>query len=137
MPLWRGVREHADICNLIHGHEWGGVLAGLVTLSHFRQLQPGARAVIVPHGGHMWSLQWKPARGLSVEPLRIDHQACFLLSSAAQTYASPEHILPLQCRHFIPAHPSLRLLPLLAELHANNVASLSKVLCHRQGAMPH
>jgi hypothetical protein len=68
------LREHADLCEVIHGHEWGGVLVDAVTLSYFRRLPPGTRSVIVPHGGHMWSLQWRPQRSLSVEPLRIDHQ---------------------------------------------------------------
>lgn len=70
------LREHADLCEVIHGHEWGGVLVDAATVAYFRRLPPGTRTVIVPHGGHMWSLQWKPQRSLSVEPLRIDHQVC-------------------------------------------------------------
>jgi hypothetical protein len=68
------LREHADLCQVIHGHEWGGMLVDAVTVTYFRRLPHGTRAVIVPHGGHLWSLQWKAQRSLSVEPLRIDHQ---------------------------------------------------------------
>jgi hypothetical protein len=88
------VREHADLCALIHGHEWGGVLGGLSTVGHFRRLPPGARTVVVPHGGHVWSLQWKAARALSVEPLRIDHQARITppQPAAARTAAACSHM---------------------------------------------
>ena len=83
------VRENADLCTLIHGHEWGGALVDLFTVAHFRRLPPGVRTVVGPHGGHMWSLQWKPQRALSVEPLRIDHQAspppCCVMQRGAQT----------------------------------------------------
>ncbi|KAK9906836.1 hypothetical protein WJX75_008813 [Coccomyxa subellipsoidea] len=82
------LREHADLCEVIHGHEWGGVLVDAVTLSYFRRLPPGTRSVIVPHGGHMWSLQWRPQRSLSVEPLRIDHQERMTML-LADTLASP------------------------------------------------
>ena len=68
------VREHAGQCEVIHGHEWGGVLVDVFTVIYFRRLPAGIRSVVTPHGGHMWSLQWKPQRSLSVEPLRIDHQ---------------------------------------------------------------
>ena len=68
------VRENAQLCDAIHGHEWGGMLMDLFTLVYFRRLQHGARSVVTPHGGHMWSMQWKPQRSFSVEPLRIDHQ---------------------------------------------------------------
>ncbi len=68
------VREHAGQCEVIHGHEWGGVLVDVFTVVYFRRLPAGIRSVVTPHGGHMWSLQWKQQRSLSVEPLRIDHQ---------------------------------------------------------------
>ena len=68
------VRENADLCQVIHGHEWGGVLVDAATVVYFRRLRQGARSVVTPHGGHMWSMQWKPQRSFSVEPLRIDHQ---------------------------------------------------------------
>ena len=68
------VQEHARLCEVIHGHEWGGMLADAFTLVYFRRLQHGVRSVVTPHGGHMWSMQWKPQRSFSVEPLRIDHQ---------------------------------------------------------------
>ncbi|CAL8462363.1 g1896 [Coccomyxa elongata] len=82
------LREHADLCEVIHGHEWGGVLVDAATVAYFRRLVPGTRTVIVPHGGHMWSLQWKPHRSLSVEPLRIDHQER-MVNMLADTLASP------------------------------------------------
>lgn len=68
------VLEHADLCQVIHGHEWGGVLVDAATIVYFRRLRQGVRSVVTPHGGHMWSMQWKPQRSFSVEPLRIDHQ---------------------------------------------------------------
>lgn len=80
------VREHADLCEVIHGHEWGGVLVDLATMVYFRRLPQGTRSVVTPHGGHMWSMQWRPQRSFSVEPLRIDHQVlcpCFLLEQCS------------------------------------------------------
>ncbi len=79
------LREHADLCEVIHGHEWGGVLVDAATVAYFRRLVPGTRTVIVPHGGHMWSLQWKPQRSMSVEPLRIDHQVWTFESRVGST----------------------------------------------------
>ena len=38
-------------------HEWGGVFADIITYSHLRQLRPGLRIVVNPHGGHYWSTQ--------------------------------------------------------------------------------
>ena len=73
------------MCTLIHGHEWGGALVDLFTVAHFRRLPPGVRTVVAPHGGHMWSLQWRPHRALSVEPLRIDHQVSCLHAWLVQT----------------------------------------------------
>ena len=67
-------RENVDLCQVIHGHEWGGVLVDAATIVYFRRLRQGTRSVVTPHGGHMWSMQWKPQRSFSVEPLRIDHQ---------------------------------------------------------------
>ena len=40
---------------MVHAHEWGGVFADLVTAVHYRQLHPGLRVAIEPHGGHVWS----------------------------------------------------------------------------------
>ena len=42
-------------CDVVHAHEWGGVFADVVTANHFRQLTPGLRIAIEPHGGHVWS----------------------------------------------------------------------------------
>ena len=64
------VQENAQLCEAIHGHEWGGMLVDVFTLVYFRRLQHGARSVVTPHGGHMWSMQWKPQRSFSVEPLQ-------------------------------------------------------------------
>ncbi|CAL5227669.1 g10676 [Coccomyxa viridis] len=82
------VRENADLCQVIHGHEWGGVLVDAATVVYFRRLRQGARSVVTPHGGHMWSMQWKPQRSFSVEPLRIDHQER-MVNLMADTMASP------------------------------------------------
>ena len=81
------VQDNANLCEVIHGHEWGGMLVDLFTLVYFRRLQHGARSVVTPHGGHMWSMQWKPQRSFSVEPLRIDHQVCALSSDQGMTLA--------------------------------------------------
>ena len=79
------VQDNAQLCEVIHGHEWGGMLVDLFTLVYFRRLQHGARSVVTPHGGHMWSMQWKPQRSFSVEPLRIDHQVLALRSRQRMT----------------------------------------------------
>lgn len=34
-------REHIDSCDVIHAHEWGGLLVDLATLDNYRQLKPG------------------------------------------------------------------------------------------------
>ena len=34
-------REHIDTCDVIHAHEWGGLLVDLATLDSYRQLKPG------------------------------------------------------------------------------------------------
>ena len=34
-------REHIDSCDVIHAHEWGGLLMDLATLDNYRQLKPG------------------------------------------------------------------------------------------------
>ena len=39
---------------VLHVHEWGGAFVSAITMSHFRQLQPGFRVVVEPHGGHVW-----------------------------------------------------------------------------------
>ena len=104
------VRENADLCTLIHGHEWGGALVDLFTVSHFRRLPPGVRTVVSPHGGHMWSLQWKPQRALSVEPLRIDHQvrgrrAALRDGTHTRHQCMRMHARePLNCRRRMPEH---------------------------------
>lgn len=59
-------------CDVIHVHEWGGVFADLVTLNHFRQLQPGLRVAVEPHGGHVWSQLGEVNRPMDVYALRID-----------------------------------------------------------------
>lgn len=42
------------LCDLVHGHEWGGVMVDAATASYYRQLRPGLRLAIEPHGGHIW-----------------------------------------------------------------------------------
>ena len=39
---------------MLHGHEWGGAFVDVIISSHFRQLQPGFRIIVEPHGGHVW-----------------------------------------------------------------------------------
>ena len=39
---------------VLHGHEWGGAFVDVIISSHFRQLQPGFRVIVEPHGGHVW-----------------------------------------------------------------------------------
>lgn len=56
----------------MHAHEWGGVFADLVTMNHFRRLQPGLRIAIEPHGGHVWSQLGEVNRPMDVYALRID-----------------------------------------------------------------
>ena len=95
------VQENAQLCEVIHGHEWGGMLVDAFTLIYFRRLQHGARSVVTPHGGHMWSMQWKPQRSFSVEPLRIDHQVSTLNSDQGLTLAQSE---AQSCRPGTAAH---------------------------------
>lgn len=59
-------------CDIVHAHEWGGVFADLVTLNHFRGLQPGLRIAIEPHGGHVWSQLGEMYQPMDVYALRID-----------------------------------------------------------------
>ena len=59
-------------CQIVHAHEWGGVFADLVTLNHFRQVQPGLRIAVEPHGGHVWSQLGEANRPMDVYALRID-----------------------------------------------------------------
>ena len=65
-------RRH-DHCDLIHGHEWGGVNALLALVLH---LDPdrysGVRLLIEPHGGHMWSRIGSERRPVDVSALHID-----------------------------------------------------------------
>ena len=73
-------------------------------MAHFRRLPPGVRTVVAPHGGHLWSLQWRPHRALSVEPLRIDHQVSrlFRLSlviSELSTYIQPPGLMEMRLMH--------------------------------------
>ena len=39
---------------VLHVHEWGGAFVDVIVASHFRQLQPGFRVAVEPHGGHVW-----------------------------------------------------------------------------------
>ena len=39
------VRENIQLCDVIHGHEWGGLLIDLATLDNYRQLKPGGADV--------------------------------------------------------------------------------------------
>ena len=36
-------KENIDTCDVIHAHEWGGLLVDLATLDNFKQLKPGMR----------------------------------------------------------------------------------------------
>ena len=93
------VQEHADMCEVIHGHEWGGVLVDAATMTYFRRLRQGARSVVTPHGGHMWSLQWKPQRSFSVEPLRFDHQVLTPAHAMSHPHRSSALTVPAGVHH--------------------------------------
>ncbi len=41
-------REHIENCDVIHAHEWGGLLADLATLDNYRQLKPGPFLLATP-----------------------------------------------------------------------------------------
>lgn len=49
-----GPSSAQDRCDIIHVHEWGGAFVDLVTAVHLRQLKPGLRVAVIPHGGHVW-----------------------------------------------------------------------------------
>ena len=46
--------------------------SSLVVLNHLKQLRPGLRIVVEPHGGHVWSQLGEHNRPMDVGALRID-----------------------------------------------------------------
>lgn len=55
-------------------HEWGGVFVDIIMMNHLRQLHPGLRIAVEPHGGHVWSQLGEMNRPMDVGALRIDGQ---------------------------------------------------------------
>ena len=45
--------NHAK-CDVVHGHEWGGIFVDIITAVHYRQAAPGLRFAVETHGGHIW-----------------------------------------------------------------------------------
>ena len=65
-------RNHAS-CDVLHGHEWGGVLSYVALLLQMHpERWPGLRLMVEPHGGHMWSQIGSPTRPSDIYALRID-----------------------------------------------------------------
>ena len=50
--LWARADEQG--VQVLHAHEWGGAFVDVILASHFRQLPPGFRVIVEPHGGHVW-----------------------------------------------------------------------------------
>ncbi|KAK9805857.1 hypothetical protein WJX73_008965 [Symbiochloris irregularis] len=67
------LQENPQRCDVLHGHEWGGAFVDVITAVHFRQLRPGMRVAVEPHGGHFWSTQGQVQRPMDVVSLRIDN----------------------------------------------------------------
>lgn len=65
-------KSHSCRCDIIHTHEWGGMASSLVIMNHLRQIHPGLRVVVEPHGGHVWSQLGEQNRPMDVGALRID-----------------------------------------------------------------
>ena len=60
-------------CHIIHGHEWGGVMAYLALILRLEPERfPGVTLSIQPHGGHLWSEIGGSGRSSDMGALRID-----------------------------------------------------------------
>ena len=56
LGLVRWMDRSRSTCDVIHGHEWGGVTAFLALIMQLDPTRyPGVHLLIEPHGGHMWS----------------------------------------------------------------------------------
>ncbi|KAK9813475.1 hypothetical protein WJX73_001034 [Symbiochloris irregularis] len=67
------LRQNQDKCDVVHGHEWGGVFVSVITALHFRQLPAGLRFVVETHGGHIWSQLGESLHPVDAVQLRIDN----------------------------------------------------------------
>jgi hypothetical protein len=65
------VKRNQRRCDIVHGHEWGGVMAATVTYASWGGFRPGLAIVVQEHGGHFWSSQ-NARRPDDVYSLRID-----------------------------------------------------------------
>lgn len=77
------LRERGNKCDVLHGHEWGGAFVDAITAVHYRQLRPGLRFAVEPHGGHIWwVLASKPCvRGISIEVLKNSAEVALCTNS--------------------------------------------------------
>ena len=66
--------RHVGQCDIVHGHEWGGVFAYLAILLQLDpQRFPGLHLMLGTHGGHMWSQLGLNMRPNDLDALRVDH----------------------------------------------------------------
>lgn len=70
----RWLDRHPGECEVVHGHEWGGMYANLALVLQLNpDKYPNMRLVISTHGGHMWASIGLPTRPSQVGDLRVDH----------------------------------------------------------------
>ena len=74
LAVLRWLDRNHHRCQLIHGHEWGGVFAYLALVLHSDPLRyPNTHLMIIPHGGHMWSRLGADTRPADINAFRVDH----------------------------------------------------------------
>ena len=75
LAVLRWLDRNPGRCDILHGHEWGGVFAYLALVL---QLDPdrylGLHLMLGTHGGHMWSQIGLRQRPSDLGSLRVDHQ---------------------------------------------------------------
>lgn len=64
------LEHHGTKCDILHGHEWGGLMAPILTKHHYGYMDK-ITVSIQQHGGNLWSTQ-NTIRPKDVVNLRID-----------------------------------------------------------------
>jgi hypothetical protein len=87
-------RDNIDVCDVIHAHEWGGLLVDLATLDNYRQLKPGQSEST---SRRTEPNNWGGENGVSSRMYAVsgeggggeEHSSCSLLSSSFPLPACP------------------------------------------------
>ena len=85
------MKQNQHRCDIIEGHEWGGLMAATAVFASWGGLRPGLPLVVELHGGHFWSSQ-NSRRPDDVYSLRIDAQEKIAIELADAVTAPTEYM---------------------------------------------